>query len=184
MLAIRAARRFQFEVGENLREKEIGAVLAIQRGGVLPEPSKPRLRRPFAFQDRTGIDIDARDGVASTRQSVGDGAGLLQHDLMIVGTERICGDAAAQLRPPIELGRRRRMIRIREADYASQTRIEDSRVQAALRLAREIGHRAMTAVREPFTIELAAVIERTDRRKPDHREALGMRGGGYDLVGM
>ncbi len=52
------------------------------------------------------------------------------------------------------------MIRIREADDASQSRIEGARIEAALGLAREVAHRAMAAVIEPLTIELAALIER------------------------
>jgi hypothetical protein len=40
----------------------------------------------------------------------------------------------------------------------------------------------MTDVVEPLMVELATLVERTQRRKPNHREALVARSRRHDLV--
>ncbi len=83
-------------------------MLAIERGGVFAEPTEARLGRPFALEDGTGIDVCASDGaLAKFPDRIGDGARLLEDHIVIIGTERVGGDAPAQLGAPIELGRRR-----------------------------------------------------------------------------
>ena len=74
------------------------------------------------------------------------------------------------------------MIGISEADDTAESGIEDAWIEAALGLASEVAHRAVTAGVEPFAIELAAFIEGMESGKPDHRKTEVARRRGDDLV--
>ncbi len=116
MIAVGFRGRLEFKVGENFREKKIRAVVAVQNHRVLAEPSEARIRRPFALEDRSGVDVRARDRAGpKPLKSNADRARPLLDDVVIVAAERVSGDSAAHLAAPIELGRRARRIRIAQA---------------------------------------------------------------------
>src|SRR5689334_7955834 len=92
----------EFDVGEDLGEKEIGAMIAIENVGVLAEPSKAALDGPFSFEHRTSVDVGAADAArAQCRDRGGDLIGFFQYDVMIVETKRVRSDAPAQFALPI-----------------------------------------------------------------------------------
>ncbi len=182
MVAVRFHRRLEFDVGENLGEKKVRTVFAVQNHRVLAEPSEARIRRPFALEDWSGVDVRARDraGTKPLNQTA-DRARPLPDDVVIVAAERVGSDSAAQLAAPIDLGRRARRVRIAQAHDRPVARVEPARVEPPLSVgvAREVSHRRMTAVSEPSAIEGFAIVEGMESGKSNQRESQFMGGAGH-----
>ncbi len=182
MVAVGLHRRLKFDVGENLGQKKVRTVVAVQNHRVLAEPSEARIRRPLALEDWSRVDVRARDraGTEPLNQTA-DRARPLPDDVVIVAAEGIGGDSAAHLAAPIDLGRRARRVRIAQADDRPEARVEPARVEPALSvsLAREVSHRRVPAVGEPLAIEGFAIVEGMESGKPDEGEPQFVSGAGY-----
>ena len=103
------------EVGEQLGEEEVGASGAMEDERVLPDPAEAGARPPLPLEHRPGVDVGtearARKDVVETRDQALE---KRSHALVIVGAERVGGDAPAELGPPVARRWRRGAIRIRE----------------------------------------------------------------------
>jgi hypothetical protein len=177
MLAIRFAARREFGVGEDLGEKEIRAVMAVEQVGVPAEPSDTRGGRPFALEYRARVDVCARDGVGALAfEPRRHRAGAREHRVMVVRSQRIRGNPAAHRGAPIDIGDCGRGVGIAEAYDGAQTRIDPPRVKPPLGVASEPSHLARPSLIEPLIEKLRAIIEAAKRCEADQEEALLVRG--------
>ena len=92
-------------------------MITIEQIRIPAEPSEPRLSRPLPFEDRSGIDVNARnDPWALGSESGCDRTSLGENRVVIVGAECVGRNATAQLRAPIATSRGGRGVRVGEAD--------------------------------------------------------------------
>ncbi len=182
MITVRFRRSFEFEVGENFGEKKIRAAITVDQIGVAPEPSQPRLGRPFPFEHRAGIDIGSNYGVGMKFANPGgDQSGLGQDRIVIIGSERIRRDSPAELRAPVEPRRYRGGIGIGETDNRTQARVVGARIEPPFRPPRKPRHLGRPSLFEPVVKEFLTLVEPTERRATHQRKAEALRRR-YDVL--
>src|SRR5262249_14437394 len=111
--------RVDLEVAHQLAEEEVRARVTVQDERVLRDPADAGTPRPFALEDRAGVDVRevARAGKAA-RQHGGEAIETRLDVAVIVRADRVAGDAAAQPPAPVARRGRRRPIRKPHADEA------------------------------------------------------------------
>jgi len=89
---------------------------------------------------------------------------------VVVSAKSISGDPPPQRRAPIDRRPSRRGVWIAEAYYRLDAGIEPARVEAPLRVTREIRHRAVPPLAKPFPIKSLAIVESAKARKSGQRK--------------
>src|SRR5262249_59822047 len=101
--------RLELEIGEELRQEEVGSAGAMEEERVLADPSQARPHPPFALQDGTGVDVSSEARRREVPLEPGRERRQPRADVvMVVAAERVGGDAATETRAPVLQRRRRR----------------------------------------------------------------------------
>ncbi len=84
--------------GQQLAQEEVAATARVDEHGVLADEAQPGAEAVAAFEQRPGVDIGAprRRGTRSSIQPIGQRFQTRQHDIVIIDTPGVAGDAPAR----------------------------------------------------------------------------------------